>query len=459
MKHSILLRAYMCAAMVVVTGVWSGCDLTSINQSPNAIPADDIKTAAGQYALLIGLQTTVADFYSSDRSRMTSIFTWQMCAPPGLGRPQPVQWNGYLMQPDGPIDDCWKAGYHTNTVADAILANAGSVTYGKGASDPQVINTILGMAYTYKALAFGELACLYGSIPIDISGLDAPPFATQQQAFDRTQALLDTAITRFNSGTASVASDLNFGGDKASWLGVAHSLKARYYLAVGDYQKALAEANQGIADPSGTVYGIYTTNSGEYSPWGHFSKDESGEPIRAEQTYIGLLQSEPGDSRLATYFHVNDSSRFSGYAAHIGEGESVTMGDDTFPTLGSTMNKYSGYGDPFPLISYEETVLIKAECEAQVGTLATAITDVNGIRSGAGLGPTAATTQAAVIAEILKQKDLQLFLEGVTYTDMRRTKTLPSSKVPVRFLYPVSEKNANPNVPADDPSLVNAIVH
>lgn len=443
------------AAVVLVSGMLASCDLTSVNQSPNAINSDNIKSATGMYALLVGAQAGASDFYAGDRSRMGSFFTWQMCSPPGLGRPQPVTWNGYLMQPDGPINDCWLGGYRTNAVTDQIIKNCGAIDFG----DPKINNTLIGMADFYKALMLGEMASFYGSIPIDIVGLDAPKFATQAEAFARVQTILDDALAKMAAGGAKLATqDFNFGGDATLWIPAIHSLKARYYLAVGDYQNALTQSNAGISAAAGTVNAIFTSTAGEYSPWGHWSNDESGQPIRVEQSYIALLKSEAGDTRLAAYFLKNDSGNYVGYRAHAGEGEAFVDSASVTPTKTSTLKKYSGYGDLFPIISFEENELIKAECEARVGSLPNAITGVNAIRTGAGLGATTATTQADVITEILKQKHLQLFLEGQTYTDMRRTKTLPSTKVPVRFLYPVSELNANPNVPADNDALVNAIV-
>jgi len=37
---------------------------------------------------------------------------------------------------------------------------------------------------------------------------------------------------------------------------------------------------------------------------------------------------------------------------------------------------------------------------------------------------------------------------------MRRTGKKPSPNLPMRFIYPITEKNANPNVPADSEGLV-----
>jgi hypothetical protein len=109
---------------------------------------------------------------------------------------------------------------------------------------------------------------------------------------------------------------------------------------------------------------------------------------------------------------------------------------------------------PFPLISYQENILIRAEARARAGDFAGARADVNIIRTAAGLTARDNTTlpDANVITEILKQKYLQLHLEGQAYHDMRRTGTLVKSGIPVRWIYGINEYTTNPNVPKPEPA-------
>jgi len=445
---------YRLLVAVVLTSV-VGCGIDeSINQDPNGITEPQLQSVEGVYGLLVGLQSTSGDFYSGDRSRVNSIWTWQM-AGTGIGRVQPVQWTVYNMTEDGPTNDNWLNAYRGVKQANDILKFAPNVNFGQG--NEQIRNTVLGMALAYKALLLGETAAMYGSIPVDIQELDPSPFVSQQTAYEEVQKLLDEALTHF-ADAGPVDQDLNFGGDGARWTAVVHSLKARYYLHVRKYAEALAEANQGIADPGGTLYAVYSENPIEYSPWGHWSLSEGepgAQPIVVEKSFMDSLKSEPDDNRIAEYFNPNDDGNFIGYAAH---GEADATEDEQDPTKAASLKKYGSYGDPFPFISYEETVLIVAEAEARVGSLPNALTAVNTIRTNAGLGDFESTDQATVIAQVLKQKHLELFLEGQDYHDMRRTGTLPDTKVPKRWIYPESEKNANPNTPSDDDALVSVLV-
>ncbi len=457
-KNFIVLLNLLVAVFLVT--FLSGCDkdLVDINNSPNAISEVNVKTAIGQQATLVGLQSTVGDWYSSDRSRFLSIWTRQMCAPSGLGRPQPVTWNTYLMErsKNSPNDYIWSYGYRIVKLSNDIIDNAPASGLISG-----TVNLYMGMAKFYKALALGELAALYGSIPINIK-VDKPTFVKQSDAYAHVQVLLNEAIVHFQAGTVSDARDLNFQGNQARWIAASNSLKARYFMHMLQYSSAVTAANAGITAPAGNVNSIYSTTTTEYSPWGHWVNTETGEPIRANKYYIDLLRSEAGDTRLATFFRVR-----GGAASIVGHDIYADLGgtgDELTPTRAAGILRYSAYNDPFPLISYQENVLIRAEAAARAtGTVD--VTDLNIIRTGAGLPARANADFAnttALITEILKQKYIQLLLEGQNYHDMRRTNRTDGrpyyrTGIPPRFLYPESEITTNPNVPADNAATVNEL--
>jgi hypothetical protein len=441
----------------------------TLNDSPNAANEESAKTVDGVYGLSISLQVAASDFYSSDRSRITSIFTWQMCAPPGLGRPQPVGWNTYNMTEDGPPDDVWKlTGYRGIKITTDIIAFAPEVFAGL----PGTKEFLLGMAKTYRAMFFGEMAALYGSIPIDLNGLEPAKFATQRQAYDKVQTLLTEALGHFAAVLAdenykNYARDLNHKGNATVWTEIVHSLKARYHLHVGEYSQALTEATSGISVPENSLFGIHTASAGEYSPWGHWTNTEVGEPIRCEAFYMRMLKAESGDNRIAEYFNPNEDGDFYGFAVHsAGSYNPAPEANELDPVKTCHLKKYGAYDANFPAVSYEENLLIAAECKARTGDVPGAVIDVNVIRTAAGLTDFASSDPVATVTEVLKQKYLELFLEGQAYHDMRRTGSLPESAVPYRWIYPQSEKNANPNYKdvqtndkSNDPFLVKWVLN
>ncbi|GAB1371392.1 hypothetical protein MASR1M45_14540 [Candidatus Kapaibacterium sp.] len=437
--------AILAAFMVVIL---ASCEIdSSINNSPNAINEEKVKSVDGINGLMIGMQVACGDFYSGDRSRIGSMWAQQMCAPEGLGRPQPVSWNNYQMQTDGFVDDMWLLGFRGVRLANDVIRYAPDVKLGDPAETYS--NVYVGIAKVYKALMLGELAAYYGSIPIDIPrDLTPPQFVTQAAAYDEVQKLLTEALGHLET-SATVTRDLNFQGNVDKWKPVIHSLKARYYLHVKNYAQALSEAELGVNDPTVKLLSFYNETAGEYSPWGHWALTEVGQPLRATNTFVNALKTT-GDTRLTTYFNPDANGDFWGYAYFVKEGA------DTMETKNTnlvTLNKYGKYGDDFPLISYEETMFIKAEAKQR--TSGSGLAELNAMRGTFGIGDYSGTD---VLGEILKQKFLTLFLEGQSYTDMRRSGTLPNANVPKRFIYPQSEKNANPNVPADGDGLVGAIL-
>lgn len=467
MKKFELKHSFFAAAMIAVTVfifLSTGCTIDpAINNDPNGIREDQLKTPAGIKGLLVGCQTMGGDFYCSDRSRIASIWTQQVTAPPGGQRAQAGSWVTYNLTPDGPPNDYWLYGYKAVHNCDDLIRLTPLVSLDNDpVTNTATQNVIVGIGKTIKAYIYGELAAYFGSIPIDLKSLtgsayEPAKFATQAEAYARVQLLLDEAIAGFTADGASLGQDLSFGLQAAPWAAVAHSLKARYFLHTSDYAKALDESKKGIVSEAGTLFAFYSTNPLEYSPWGHWALEE-GNSIRATKPFIDLLKSEAGDKRLIEYFELNDSGHVIGYSA-TGTAEEQDI------SLVSIIKKYSKHEDNFPIVSSWENILIRAESEAQTGDLASAVTDVNVIRTNAGLTAYSSANKDSVIAQILLQKHLQLFLEGQNYSDMRRTKTLPdpqpkSPSAPgnFRFPYPDSETNSNPNTPADNDDLARPLL-
>ena len=452
---------------LVATGL-VGCTIDpNLNTSPNSPAQTSLTSAQGVLALLVGCQTMSGDYYGSDRSRLGAMWSWQIGAPPGLGRAQPESWMTYTLDPTGPPDDAWKNAYKALRVTTDIMTYAPQAKFASDATaNTATQNTIVGIAEFYRAMLLGETAALFGSAPITITGVEAPKFVDQAAVYTEVQRLLDDALAKMTSaGTNSVGfgQDLAFGGDATQWIAPIHTMKARYYMHTHEYAKALSESKLGIMADKGNVMAVYTNTVGETSPWGHWVIVEGN--LRAEKSFVDLLKSEAGDTRLTKYFAPNANGHITGYAGH-GETVAATALDSESldPSLASTINLYGTNDASFPIITFEENVLIGAEAAAQTGDVSSAVLAVNVIRAAAGLKPFASSDAAATLAEVLKQKDLELFLQGQSYHDMRRTKTLPEA-VPhtatvngnLRFIYPQSETAANPNVPADNDALVKPL--
>jgi hypothetical protein len=77
--------------------------------------------------------------------------------------------------------------------------------------------------------------------------------------------------------------------------------------------------------------------------------------------------------------------------------------------------------DNIPVIRISEMYLNRAEANYELGNIAGALADINLIRTRSGLTALAATvTGAPLLAEILRQRRLELAFEGHRFFDLKR---------------------------------------
>lgn len=133
-----------------------------------------------------------------------------------------------------------------------------------------------------------------------------------------------------------------------------------------------------------------------------------------------LADATPGDSRVSSKFHQRSVP--------------VTVTTDATPLVGTHQDKrWATNTAPMPFIKNEELILIKAEAHAQLNQPTDAVNAINIIRNAAAIGNySGATTQAALINEILYQRRYSLWAEpwGHRWIDARRydrLNTIPTS--------------------------------
>ena len=141
----------------------------------------------------------------------------------------------------------------------------------------------LGVSYVLEAWLVGTAADIWGDVPYSqadsLAIYPQPVLDPQQSVYTAVQDRLSQGITALASGVGAGPGsfDLVYGGDPDSWIALAHTLKARFYLhtaeTVGNaaYASALAEANQGISSNAGDYIANFSgTQAGESNPWWQF---------------------------------------------------------------------------------------------------------------------------------------------------------------------------------------------
>ncbi|MBI3792873.1 MAG: SusD/RagB family nutrient-binding outer membrane lipoprotein [Gemmatimonadetes bacterium] len=309
----------------------------------------------------------------------------------------------------------------------------------------------LGIAQAYEAMVMDFVADNWGNIPYREAvnpAIATPKLDPQAQVYGDLQALLTTAIANINSGVGGGpgTKDLVYGGSVTKWTQFAHTLKARIALHQRDYTTAAAEAALGISTKAND-YNTYQSGSiGEENQWFQFRRNR-GTDISASDTLVTLMQSR-NDPRLLTYFAVNGAGVVKG--AKAGDED-----DGTFSWLSATRG---GASFKQPIVTYDETQLILAEASFRNGNTAAALAALTAYKTANAIPAPSPAAGQALAQEIMNEKYIAMFQNIESWNDYKRTCTpnlrpnptavAPQTKIPMRFYYPSSERQTNPNVPA-----------
>jgi hypothetical protein len=223
-------------------------------------------------------------------------------------------------------------------------------------------------------------------------------------------AVPDTQILESAVEKLTTAQSLAQSAGEGGWAQVAQAARARAHLLLGNYDQAAADA---AAIPDGFMYvAKHSLNSGRQNNQ-IVSLTTAGENRAAGirerwwemvDTSAHLLR-DPWTDELDPRVPI----RFTG-----------ELGVNGFTDHYSQW-KYRSRGDDIPMFHTGEMRLIQAEAHWRNGALQPAIDLMNGVRSGAGLGPLPPTTDADVVKDyLLHERFAQMFMEGQRMSDLER---------------------------------------
>jgi hypothetical protein len=442
-------------AVAVLAGTFTGCDyITPTTQNPNAVPSASVDQ------LFVAIQAATFFDNEGDLSRMAAVWTQQMA---GTDR-QYQQYDRYeIRESSQPGDREWSRIYQGGGLVDLKAAEAKADSTGQKLYE--------GILQIYEAFDIDQAASTWGDVPYSQALQPNAPLDGQMQVYGEVESTLDDAISNLNAGGGNPgANDFNFGGDKAKWIAVAHSLKARTYMHMAEkdpanYAKALTEAQQGISDPSGNWLAVNTSTSTESNIWFQFSSDRSGY-ISSGAFLVDTLKNS-NDPRLPIYF---DSAEATG-GGYQGSPPGTPANDPG--TMASQLNVPGQADYSMPIISCSETQFIIAEAQYHAGNMPGAqqaaqdgltcqedywgalghTIDLSAEKTRMGT-----LTGTALFNEIMVQKYIADFLSHEVWRDYLRTcqpalATYNGEKIPDRVYYPASERQNNSNI--DDPGTGN----
>jgi hypothetical protein len=297
--------------------------------------------------------------------------------------------------------------------ADNILENLQQWTDGEVENRQELI----AKAAAFSGYAHLLLAEAFCTVAIDLSGELS------------SAAVTETAIDRFTTAiqAAQAAGDTDI-------LNLARVGRARAYLGLGQGADALADAQ---AVPAEFQYAA--TASGDFSRRANriYAQNglgsSAGTALSVGDAYRTLTYNGQPDPRVP----VSDFIRVN------------TDGTDLYLQL-----KYASLNDPLPLATGDEARLIVAEVQGGQ----TAVGIINDLHAAAGLDPFPGGSAAEVAAQVIEERNRELWLEGHRFFDIRRLNLplVPAPGTPYRkggtygdnicFPLPDVEIRNNPNV-------------
>ena len=217
----------------------------------------------------------------------------------------------------------------------------------------------------------------------------------------------------------------------------------------------IENTQEGISSLEGTMKTLHGTGSSEQSMWYQFAQDRSGYMV-AGANLINLLR-DNSDPRLNIYFSENDA------------GSVVGANPNGDPQGKSYLNdEYFGSDASIDIVSYEENLLMQAECQYRLGNMNEAQIMLQAAQTAAeekwGLGDIFSDityTGENLFNKIIEEKYISLFLNIELWNDYKRN-CYPDVKYkkseeddgspiyefpPGRVYYPESERITNTSMP------------
>ena len=330
------------------------------------------------------------------------------------------------------------AGFNYGTLVEVReLLNAVETV---GGMTDQEKEGVRGWAKTIAAFAYSQTAMVYPESGAPIRPPENPtgelePIATSDELYGEAVRLFDEAYQHLQSAGSTFVFGLTEGYEgfdtPQTFAEVNRALKARALKYRGDFEGVLAALNQSFIDASADLdLGVHHN---------YFAEDAQFNPFFAPNTQ---------------YVHpriLDDAQRkANGQPDDRAVEKTTEIAPFTFRevTVTERPTVYPENTSPFPWITNEELILIRAEARHATGDAAGALADVNVIRTReGGLAPVAGLSGDALLDEILYNKLYSLLYRGGwAYFDARQYDRLdevpraaPNHRVFARINWPANE--------------------
>lgn len=481
MKRNIL-KAFVALSLLGTIPVANSCrDALDIEQ-PGVLTDDVLFTSVTNLNdYLIGsVYGPLEPFYAS---YVTAVLTDEVKPGRGSGGQEFQLHRFFLDSSDRYTSLIWQNNYLVINRVNRLLEGAKKVTPAAG--EMQQYKRVLAQAKAVRAFCYLQLQTYFAPNMADPNGLgavlltDVPASnvqkarATNKEVFDLMEADLDFARQNLTAGTD------RFYVDKR----VVNAIAARMNLYRGDYAKAKMYAQDLVFN-----YGLTLTPTASYRAmwqdtaageiifalnrlpsgngisigtfWNTNSSSLSGNPMWVwGRNLFNIMNETPGDIRRSVF--VDPTALIDpNYMTSSNPRNTDVLVIDKYPgkTNAATRNDEK-------IFRLSEMYFILAECAAQEGNFAAAAGYIAAVRTARGVTTATPvyTTKQEALRDILKERRVELSLEGHRYIDLKRLATaagvtmdrnktdddvavsnLPNDSYKYTLPIPLAEKTANP---------------
>lgn len=334
----------------------------------------------------------------------------------------------------GPSEDPWAGMYDVVQIANVLMENAPVVPLESG-----MRSGILALAKLFKAMAFGNLLQIFERIPLEVGPKNTrPSFVSRQEGIQAVFRLLDEARAQLQQTAPSADFNSRIVAPGFDLKNTIEAVDARFSLMFGDATRALAAARR--VDLK--VLSEFRFSSSDVNPlWNLWYNSGTAYQMRPEDRF--RLQAEPGDKRVDYWV---TAAAITGAVVPLDHHKKYFVRDASYPAY-------------FP----DEMRLIEAEIRARQNDIAGALGLVNAVRTPCtstldqpvaclpALTAADVPTQQAMLDRILKEREYELYLQAVRWSDLKRF----GKRVKYNFMMvPRSECDRNANAPREACQLV-----
>lgn len=427
-------------------GMLSSCqsELDHFNENPND------PMSSNPSLLLAAMEVSTFSTHTAGLIRTSNIFD-QHLAGTTIGQLGDIQ-RYFVSEQD--VNNEW------NTLYGTTLMNGHILTRDFAAEYPYYT----GMGQILTAINLGYATDLWGDVPYDEAfkadqGNRTPKYNTQEEIYQRLQAILDEAILNLqkpvsNNLSVPAKDDYIFNGDTKKWIQIAYVLKARYSLRLTEVdtqaaQKALDYLTASeISSNNDDANTFFPGTSNGLNQWYAFNESRVNY-LKTGAYFVNSLK-DNNDPRLSFAIAKDKNGNYTGNAA-----------DDLDTTSSSYIGSaFASEKSPIGIVTYAEAKFIEAEAKFRLGqdakpalqeAVAASVLKITG--STAKTEFLSAVTTTVNLETIIQQKYLALFLTMEPYNDYRRTgfpvlvpnQSSQTKIIPVRLPTPSDERQYNPN--------------